>query len=619
MTKKQKIIVSTTGIFLVLLILVGLTYAYFLTRIKGNTNEKSISVSTANLILEYADIEDIVVGGENVEPGTTWTKKFSATNKGSKKVEYGVALENVLNTLERTKDLVYTLNCTSSLGTDCNKVETETEFPVIGTILITNNIEPEEVQSYELIVSYKEQNEDQSVDMNKKIYAKANIVDPKTFNVYEKSQLNNIIIASARNASNNSDSKRTSYGSEITAFDSITWTKYYDEFTTSYEETNPSITYWQIADTFNDIENNNTTKPTTITEAVGKYINISYPDYKIVFLESYNETTQVATFKNLKVEYEKVLNNAPDDYGTSYYYRGNPQDNYVSFAGLVWRIVRINGDGTVRIILDDEGIKTAFNSYENVYADNAGVGYMYGTPGSDTYLKTHENINSSTVKQVLDSWYEENIENNTLHYEKYLADTLFCGDKSLADKDLVQNDGTGLGYGKNKTYYKKTENSIKLVENVLTLKCANYEDNNYSKYTSKLENNTTINDKININNDLKHPIGLISFDEVVYAGFNGKTPYGFNYGYYLYRTDFVNYVFWSMTPSVMVDDNTYVYTFNKNINFATTVSKEEILNQRLNTIIEYRARPVINLRSDLLISSGDGTETNPYQVKLPTE
>ena len=74
MTKKQKIIVSTTGIFLVMLILVGLTYAYFLTRIKGNENEKSISVTTANLILEYADIDDIVVGGENVEPGTSWTK-----------------------------------------------------------------------------------------------------------------------------------------------------------------------------------------------------------------------------------------------------------------------------------------------------------------------------------------------------------------------------------------------------------------------------------------------------------------------------------------------------------------------------------------------------------------
>ena len=109
MSRKQRIILSTTGIFLVLLILVGLTYAYFLTRIKGNTNDKSISVSTANLELKYDDIEQVLISEENVEPGKTWTKKFSATNTGSKKVEsYGVALENVINTLERTEDLVYT-------------------------------------------------------------------------------------------------------------------------------------------------------------------------------------------------------------------------------------------------------------------------------------------------------------------------------------------------------------------------------------------------------------------------------------------------------------------------------------------------------------------------------
>ena len=176
MNRKQKIIVSTTGIFLVLLILVGLTYAYFLTRINGNKNDKSISVSTANLELVYADVNDTLISATNVEPGVSFTKMFSATNNGNKKIdEYGVALENVINTLERTEDLVYTLNCTSSLGTDCNKVEAEQEFPVVGKILITNSIESKEVQSYELTITYKEQNIDQSVDMNKQFSAKVNV------------------------------------------------------------------------------------------------------------------------------------------------------------------------------------------------------------------------------------------------------------------------------------------------------------------------------------------------------------------------------------------------------------------------------------------------------------
>src|SRR5699024_9999363 len=43
---------------------------------------------------------------------------------------------------------------------------------------------------------------------------------------------------------------------------------------------------------------------------------------------------------------------AQDDYGTSYYFRGATENNYVYFAGYYWRIVRINSDGTLRLIYD---------------------------------------------------------------------------------------------------------------------------------------------------------------------------------------------------------------------------------------------------------------------------
>ena len=93
---------------------------------------------------------------------------------------------------------------------------------------------------------------------------------------------------------------------------------------------------------------------------------------------------------------------AKDAYGDSYYYRGNVTNNYVLFAGKYWRIVRYNGDGTVRVIYDgtsahsnDESSSdrqigtTAFNNYwkkNNVKEsanlqmdfDNASFGYMYG-------------------------------------------------------------------------------------------------------------------------------------------------------------------------------------------------------------------------------------------------
>ena len=76
MNRKGKIIVSVAGIFIVLLALVGITYGYFLTRIQGNTNTKSISVSTANLVLEYGENTNVVQGIENAEPGYSVEKNI---------------------------------------------------------------------------------------------------------------------------------------------------------------------------------------------------------------------------------------------------------------------------------------------------------------------------------------------------------------------------------------------------------------------------------------------------------------------------------------------------------------------------------------------------------------
>ena len=104
MNQRQKIIVSITGIFIVLLTLVGLTYAYFLTRITGNEEEKSISVTIVNLELRYDDAsEDIII---NIAmPNTIAVKKFTVTNSGNAKVtDYQVYLENVVNELERNVD-----------------------------------------------------------------------------------------------------------------------------------------------------------------------------------------------------------------------------------------------------------------------------------------------------------------------------------------------------------------------------------------------------------------------------------------------------------------------------------------------------------------------------------
>ncbi len=155
-----------------------------------------------------------------------------------------------------------------------------------------------------------------------------------------------------------------------------------------------------------------------------------------------------------------LLCSAPDNYGTSYYYRGNVQNNYVYFAGFYWRIVRINGDGSIRIIYDgtvahkngeaseDRIIgQSAFNEQAD---DNAYVGYMYGTPGSSTYEETHANINDSTIKKYVDSWYENNLKGT--NFEKYLADNLFCNDRTISNYNPLNF--PNFGYGKYNTQYR---------------------------------------------------------------------------------------------------------------------------------------------------------------------
>ena len=83
---------------------------------------------------------------------------------------------------------------------------------------------------------------------------------------------------------------------------------------------------------------------------------------------------------------------AEDDLGTSYYYRGNVTNNYVSYAGYIWRIVRRNAmEAFDWYILEhrtsDTGSNTSIANSSNSrttpfnkeYRDFAYVGYQYGT------------------------------------------------------------------------------------------------------------------------------------------------------------------------------------------------------------------------------------------------
>ena len=270
-----------------------------------------------------------------------------------------------------------------------------------------------------------------------------------------------------------------------------------------------------------------------------------------------------------------------DDLGTSYYFRGNVTNNYVKFANKYWRIIRINGDGTIRMIYagtsahengyddyeaNDMNIGTsAFNSSD---VDNTYVGYMYGTAGASTYENTHSNTTNSTIKTKLDSWYDTNIVNTG--NEKYIADAIYCNDRSVYE-------GTGIG-----TTFTTYAAQIRIDNGKPTLKCTNNND--------KFTKSTTLG-----NGKLTKMIGLITSDEVMYAG----EIYGIeNNEYYLYSGKF----YWTMTPTVYGGGNAYVYYVESD-------------GSLYSNYVGYTrdVRPVVSLKSDA-ISGGSGTATSPFLV-----
>lgn len=289
----------------------------------------------------------------------------------------------------------------------------------------------------------------------------------------------------------------------------------------------------------------------------------------------------VASIKTIEKDNSLVCKTL-DDYGTSYYYRGNVSNNYVRFAGYYWRIVRINGDGTIRLIYDGTTIHEnsdtsedrliGTSAYNESYDDNAYVGYMYGTPGSSSYEKTHANINDSTIKKYIDTWYENNLLNTD--YEKYLADSIFCSSR------VFDTNNVGTGYGKIETYYYYYTDYAYYS----TLKCSQSND----RYT--------VLDSLG-NQSLKYPIATINNVEAMFAGGAGED----NNGYYLYN----GYTYWSMSPSKFYAN---VAAHVRRINATGKVSDSyDDVNQ-----ISY-VKPVINLKPGTL-SQGEGTISSPYEI-----
>ena len=346
---------------------------------------------------------------------------------------------------------------------------------------------------------------------------------------------------------------------------------------------------WEFIGSYKNyqIEQNSQTKCTlyfkkipTVKTALGELSVYTYtPDF-----------TKSACDDAVCESHEKGIYETTDEEGISYYYRGSVENNYLEFAGYWWRVVRINGDGTIRIIYDgtkahkngesstDRQISTSQINTSNT--QNEYVGYMY-TIGEAHGLET-----SSIIKEVNDEFYESHLAS----YSEYIdLSAGFCGDRSTLN---LQN---GVGTGTITTYYK---GYLRMVESTPSLLCENTSD--LYTHTSSTKGNKA----------LTYPIGLITMDEVILAGTGGGM---FDGSINHMSASPTNYLrtgnsFWTMTPV-----GGYV-SFGQTKWYITVFSiYENCVLDSGNLTISYGMKPIINLRSDLEFM-GDGTITNPYRL-----
>ena len=255
----------------------------------------------------------------------------------------------------------------------------------------------------------------------------------------------------------------------------------------------------------------------------------------------------------------------------SYYYTGNPS-NWIEFAGFHWRIIRINGDGTVRMIYQGTsaniiGSETQIqtSAFNSSYNNNMYVGYMYQSG------QLHGLQKSSTIKGVLDNWYTNNIANKG--FGEYVDGNVgFCGDRRIS---------SGSGIGTTGTNYQP---NIRITNSSPSLSCETLDI-----YTA--------NDSSTGNKALIQPIGLISADEAMFANIPNWNNSG-NTNNYLYTGQ--NY--WTMSPSYYDGNGSNMFRINSNGNLDNWLANNKL-----------GVRPVINLRSDVELT-GTGSATDPFKV-----
>ena len=358
---------------------------------------------------------------------------------------------------------------------------------------------------------------------------------------------------------------------------------------------------------------------------------------------------------------------AEDDEGESYYYRGAVKNNYVSFAGFTWRIIRRNGDGSVRMIYSgkstsDTGDDTmiGYSTFNDKYWDPTYVGYKYnedfelhennGTTGYNWFTNTQKynygtgyTFDASTKKFTLTGTIKQLTWKDN-HDEIVKSQLYSCLETSCNVVYKVtgyQNDTRmtvkPISYSSKSLATAQTNNTNSAIKTTID----NWYKNNLTAYTSKLADETFCNDRsissgtgyktdsytfygsYNRNSDRRTPSLKCAQDNDKFKVSNASAKLEYpvalitademamaggvyntsNTNYYLYNGQYQ----WSLSPGY----------FPPYLSLARVwyVNSSGTLRPWHDVTYSFGVRPVINLKADTQITKGDGSSLNPFVVE----
>ena len=564
MQKKQTILVVAS----LLVVVLSVTLAYFTAQIIGEG--KNISVSSADLKIVFTDT-DGNIEGNGITPGWSNSKTFTVKNESNGTYKYDIIIKDLVNTFKTYKYLQYKITSTdggynmtdySYLPKSSTKEDVALAYEV--------SIDKGKTHTYTIEIKYvNDESVDQSIDMGQSLSGTIYIrkFTKPTMKLTDKLMADNPTIGT-----------RTTF----TAFTETNTGTLYKA--TEQIGTNPvKDVYYFAGDAKNNWVKFGKTTESSCTYKGKELIIFNNTGYKNVDTQTECETYSLCSSENIGtilVEDSSMCGNFNGTILTE-----KATWNGTTTKDIYWRIIRTNADGSIKLLYtgtspDTEKAYIGMSAFNTTYNDPMYVGYKYGTTGSQENNRL--NTNDSTIKTYVDNWYK----NNLTAYTKYLSnDAVYCNDRNLAS---------------GQTYSTTSSFNYAPYERIYTNKQPTY-------------NCTNMSDAFSVNNTsakLNYPIGLMSIDELSYAGGQAQktltAPYAWYYTNANGESSYGIAYFWALSPYSWDGSNSRVWCVNG-------YGRPGYL--YYNYVVDSIAvRPSVSLLSCNLISRGDGSSENPYVV-----